>query len=77
MSKLFSSRKFLLICVDAFFALVGLSVGFFVQDADWQRFIFGVVAALQPVFVAAIVGVAVEDAAAFRAGIHPNQTGDK
>jgi hypothetical protein len=50
-----------------------LSVGFFVKDADWQRFILGVVAALQPVFVAAIVGVAVEDSAALKAGTHPNQ----
>lgn len=73
MSKLFQSRKFLLICVDATVSLAGLAVGFFVQDADWQRFILGVIATLQPVFVAAIVGVAVEDAAALKAGTHPNQ----
>jgi hypothetical protein len=73
MSKLFKSRKFLLILVDAFAALIGLSVAFFVADAEWQKYILGIWAALQPVFVGAIVMIGVEDAAALKAGFHPNQ----
>jgi len=73
MSKLLASRKFLLVCLDALIGLVGLCVGFFVKDPDWQRFVMAFIGFLQPVFVAAIVGVAVEDAAALKAGTHPNQ----
>jgi hypothetical protein len=73
MSKLLASRKFLLVCLDAAVALVGLVVGHFVGDPDLSRFILGLVGILQPVFVSIIVGIAVEDAAALKAGTHPNQ----
>ena len=73
MKKLFSSRKFLLIVVDAVFVLAGGAAAFFIDDPDWQRFIALVLTALQPVFVAAVVGIAVEDAASLKAGTHPNQ----
>ena len=70
---LLKSRKFLLVCSDAVFGLGALSVGFFVGDPEWQKFLAGLFALLQPVVVAAVVGIAVEDAAALKAGTHPSQ----
>lgn len=73
MSALFKSRKFLLILVDSVFVLSGGAAAFFIADADWQRFIAFVLASLQPVFVAAIVGIYKEDVAALENGTHVNQ----
>jgi purine-cytosine permease-like protein len=73
MSKLLASRKFLLVCLDAVVGLAGLCAGFFLEDPDWQRFVLAFIGFLQPVFVAAILGVAIEDSAALKAGTHPNQ----
>lgn len=74
MSTLFQSRKFLLLLLDAIFALAALSVGFFLaENVETQVFIVAVFGILQPVFVGAINGIAQEDAAAFAAGSHPNQ----
>ena len=73
MKRLFSSRKFLLILVDAVFVLAGGAAAFFVQDADWQKFIAFLLGAIQPVFLGAIVMIGVEDSAALKAGVHPNQ----
>ncbi len=75
MGKLFASRKFLLILVDAVFVLLGGAAAFFIGDADWTKFIVFLLATLQPVFVAAIIGITVEDKAALQVGVHPNQTG--
>jgi hypothetical protein len=75
MKALLQSRKFLLIMVDAVFVLAGGSAAFFVSDPDWQRFIAFVLAALQPVFVAAIVGIVAEDRKALEVGVHPRQRG--
>jgi hypothetical protein len=76
MSKLFQSRKFLLILVDAVFIVAGGAAAFFIGDPDWQKFLALVLAAIQPVFVGAVIAVAVEDSAALKAGTHPNQKDD-
>ena len=74
MSALFQSRKFLIILVDAVFALAALGVGFFIAESiETQVFVLAVFGVLQPVFVGAINGIATEDAAALMAGTHPNQ----
>lgn len=73
MSSLLKSRKFLLVLIDGLVALSGLSVGYFVGDPDLSAFLLAVIASLQPVFVAAVVGIAVEDSAALKAGTHPSQ----
>jgi ABC-type sugar transport system substrate-binding protein len=76
MSKLFQSRKFLLLVIDAVFAIAALAIGFFlVDDVALQAFIAAIFLTLQPVFVGAVNAIAVEDAAAYAAGIHPNQEG--
>lgn len=72
--SLFQSRKFWLVVLDAFTAILGLVVSVFFPE--WQDFILKMWAAMQPVFLAIIVGIAVEDSAALRAGTHPSQNGD-
>ena len=73
MSKLFSSRKFHIVIVDAVFGIAALAVGFFIaENIETQVFILAVFGILQPVFVGAINGIATEDAAALKAGVHPN-----
>lgn len=77
MSKLLQSRKFLLLVIDAVFAVAALAIGFFlVDDVALQAFVAGIFLTLQPVFVGAVNAIAVEDAAAYAAGIHPNQEGN-
>jgi hypothetical protein len=73
MKALLGSRKFLLILVDAAFVLFGGAAAFFVSDPEWQKFIAFVLASLQPVFVAAIVGIVAEDRKAMEMGTHPSQ----
>jgi hypothetical protein len=73
--KLLYSRKFQLVLADSAFGLAALCLAFFVKDADWQRFLAGIFAIIQPVIVAAILGIAIEDSAALKAGSHPNQVG--
>jgi hypothetical protein len=73
MKALFQSRKFLLILIDGVFVIAGGAVAFFIGDADWQKFIVFLLASLQPIFVAAVVGIYQEDVAALHAGVHPNQ----
>ena len=72
---LLQSRKFWLVVIDAVTALVGLFAANFWPDR--QEFIISFWAALQPVFVAAIVGIAWEDSAAKKAGVHPSQVNPK
>lgn len=61
MSSLLKSRKFLLLCLDTIITLIL----FFGGQASGQTFenIQEIVYALQPVFVAVIGGIAIEDAA--------------
>ena len=68
---LLRSRKFLLLCLDTIISLTLYFVGKYaaVGLAEDVKFI---IAAYQPVFVAIIVAISVEDAAAKRAGrFHP------
>ena len=77
MSALLQSRKFLLLVIDAVFGLATLAVGFFLaEDVQTQIFVGAIFVTLQPVFVGAINGITQEDAAAYSAGIHPNQEGN-
>ena len=68
---LLQSRKFWLVIIDTVTALVGLFAAQFWPEQ--QQFIISFWAALQPAFVAAIVGIAWEDSAAKKAGVHPSQ----
>lgn len=72
MSKLFSSRKFLILVIDFIAALLVLSVGFFVDDKELAAYVLGIWAAIQPLAIGVVVMIGVEDAAALKAGIHPN-----
>lgn len=72
MSKLFKSRKFLLLLIDAAAAIAALLIAFFVKDPAVTALLVGLFAAIQPVFVGAIVMIGVEDAAALKAGVHVN-----
>lgn len=72
MSRLFSSRKFLLLVIDAVFAIAALAVGFFLaKDVATQAFVAAIFLTMQPVFVGAINALASEDVAALEAGVHP------
>jgi len=66
-SGLLRSRKFLLLCLDTIISLILFFVGKYATPnlAEDVNFI---IAAYQPVFVAIIVAISVEDAAAKRAG---------
>jgi hypothetical protein len=71
MSKLFSSRKFLILVIDFVAALLVLSVGFFVDDKALAQYVLGIWAAIQPLAIGVVVMIGVEDAAALKAGTHP------
>lgn len=70
-AKLLRSRKFWLLILDT---LVSGSTYFITKylggSGEDALYVIGL---LQPVFVAVIGAVAYEDAAAYRAGSHPNQ----
>lgn len=72
MTKLFQSRKFLTMLVDL---VVSLATFFITKYAapDLAKDVLFVIGSLQPVVIAMIASVAVEDAAAYKAGAHPNQ----
>ncbi len=74
MSKLLKSRKFLLLLLDTVIAATAFAVSQFASPEVADK-IMVVVALLQPVFVAIILAIAVEDSAALKAGSHPNQRG--
>lgn len=67
---LLRSRKFLLLLVDTFISLT-LYLGAQYLKPETLDDIKFVIASLQPVFVALITAIAVEDAAAKRAGKPP------
>lgn len=76
MKPFYKSRKFVLLAMDAAAALITLWVKQFVPPAT-AVFILQTLAILQPVILAVIIGIAVEDQAALKAGTHPSQlTGD-
>ena len=60
--RLFASRKFWLLILDTVVSLATFFFGKYASPATAQDLLF-LVAALQPVFVSIIVGIAVEDAA--------------
>ena len=68
MKPFYKSRKFLLLVLDAAIAIVGYAVGRYVAPEAAQD-ILVFVGLLQPVFVAVIVGIAVEDSAAIKQGL--------
>ena len=72
MSKLFQSRKFLLVVVDAGVAIVTVVIAQFLTE-DWVTFSASIIAPVTAVITAMIVGIALEDSAALKAGSHPNQ----
>jgi hypothetical protein len=62
--NIFKSRKFWLTVSDALIsiAIAGVTLAF-ANDVVTKGFILGVIASLQPVFIALINGIATEDAA--------------
>lgn len=61
-SHLFASRKFLLLLLDTVVSVATYFIGKYATPATAQDLLF-LIAALQPVFVAVIIGIAHEDAA--------------
>jgi len=67
--KLFHSRKFLLLLLDTIVSLILWGVGmWFPEAADSVN---ELILIMQPVFIAVITGIAIEDAAEKRAGDGP------
>ena len=64
---LLRSRKFLLLCLDTIISLVLFFVGKYALPGVAEDIKF-IIAAYQPVFVAIIIAISVEDAAMKRAG---------
>jgi len=64
---LLRSRKFWLLILDTVVSLLTLAITQFAAP-DAIEFVLVVIGTVQPVFVAVIVGIFVEDAAAKRAG---------
>jgi hypothetical protein len=65
--SLFKSRKFLLLLLDTFVALILYFLGRYAPLA-WLEDTEFVILAVQPIFIALILSIAWEDAAAKRAG---------
>lgn len=58
------SRKFWLVVVDAVVSIVTMAVTLYLaNDVETRAFVLGTIAALQPVVIALINGIATEDAA--------------
>lgn len=70
MHGLLQSRKFLLLCLDTTISILLTGMAMFLQEQYPQVVEFAkfLILALQPVFVAVIGGIAIEDAAQKRAG---------
>ncbi len=67
---LWKSRKFLLLLLDVIISLATYFVGRFVAP-EMAKDILWAIGIMQPVFVAIIVAISVEDSAAIKAGVHP------
>jgi len=72
MKPIYKSRKFLIAMVDAVAGLLALYVARFLQPED-ARLVIQTYALIQPVLLVWIGSIAVEDAAAIKAGTHPSQ----
>ena len=72
MKPIYKSRKFLIAMVDALAGLLALYVARFLQPED-AKLIIQTYALIQPVLLVWIGSIAVEDAAAIKAGTHPSQ----
>ena len=72
MVPLWKSRKFLLTILDVAVSLITYFVGRYVAEFYAKDVLF-LIGSLQPVFVAIIVSIAVEDAALKRSGLFPKQ----
>lgn len=68
---LFQSRAFLTLLVDSIFSLITLIGG---QVAGWNMILVGgIIAILQPLFIAAVVSFTKEDTVKLLMGVHPVQ----
>ena len=72
MVPLWKSRKFLLTVLDVVISLIVYFTGRYVAEFYAKDVLF-LIGVLQPVFVAIIVAIAVEDAALKRSGLFPKQ----
>jgi hypothetical protein len=61
------SRKWKAILIDAIFSVLVLAVSFWLADPKWQDFTLKLIAIIQPVVIAYVLGVAYEDGQAKRA----------
>jgi len=68
---LLRSRKFLLLVLDTVISFVLWFIG--QTNPDALENVQGLIAMLQPVFVAIIIAISIEDAAALKAGTHKSQ----
>ena len=71
MSGLFQSRKFWLAVVTFVVDIVILVIGQFFPE--WQVFAGQLIASITVLAGVVIAGIAIEDAAALKAGAHPSQ----
>jgi len=71
MSGLFRSRKFWLAVVTFVVDIIAIIVAQFFPE--WQEFVASIIASVTVLAGVVIAGIAVEDAAALRAGSHPSQ----
>lgn len=72
LKRIWNSRKFRILAVDTAAALLVLLVPRFAA-ADVAELTLAVWGIMQPVVVALVVGIAIEDNGALRAGTHPSQ----
>ena len=56
-----TSRKWKAVLVDAVFSVFVLCITFWLGDAKWQDFALKLIAIIQPVVIAYVLGVAYED----------------
>ena len=69
---LFNSRKFWVLMLDTVVSLIAYFVGKYAIPSVADDVLY-FIAALQPVFLALIAGIAAEDSAAKLSGSHPSQ----
>ena len=71
----YKSRKFVILALDAVAALATLWVAQLLPEES-AALALQTLAVLQPVVFAVVIGIAVEDSAALKAGSHPAQVSD-
>jgi len=68
--NIFKSRKFWIVVSDAIISIATMAITLYLaEDVETRGFVLGVIAALQPVIMALINGIATEDAAAMDNGL--------